>query len=149
MSEGGFRFIESLCPYCSSQMSGETCPNCGHICSRCGTPSKETPCPNCGHGSPAQGYSPTGSPAPAQSPEFSDVKQILGRMPSRREFNMVRGMVDRNKERIHRLTQLLCDRFPGPLNRELIEARALQVRSKASKSGSDSDSRRVRHLRFP
>jgi hypothetical protein len=118
-------------------MRGGTCPNCGRICPRCGTPSKETPCPQCGHGSLESGYSPTGSPAPAQSPELSDVKRILGRMPSRREFNMVRGMVDRDKERIHRLVELLCDRFPAPLSQELIEMRALQVRRKASKSGSD------------
>jgi hypothetical protein len=45
-------------------------------------------------------------------------------------------MIDRNKERIHRLTELLCDRFPAPLNRGLIEMRALQVKNKASKSGS-------------
>jgi hypothetical protein len=93
------------------------------------------PCPQCGHGSLAQGYSPTGSPAPAQSPEFSDLQRILGRTPSRREFYMVRGMVDRNRERIHRLTESLCERFPAPLSRKLIEMRALQVRNKASKDG--------------
>ncbi|MGH9920525.1 MAG: zinc ribbon domain-containing protein, partial [Nitrososphaerales archaeon] len=125
------------CPYCGSSMRDGTCPSCGHICPRCGTPSKELACPQCGSGSFIHGYSPTGSPAPAQSPEFSDVRQILGRMPSRREFNMVRGMIDRDKERIHRLVELLCNKFPAPLSRELIEMRALQVRKKASKSGSD------------
>ena len=50
---------------------------------------------------------------------------------------MVRGMVDRDKERIHKVVELLCNRFPAPLSQELIEMRALQVRKKASKSGSD------------
>ena len=48
-----------------------------------------------------------------------------------REFNMVRGIVDKDRERVHRLTELLCERFPAPLNRELIEMRAIQVRNKA------------------
>src|SRR5271157_517975 len=125
----------SACPYCGSLMGEGRCPRCGYICQRCGTPTKELPCPHCGHGS-VQGYSPTGSPAPAQSPELADVQRILGRMPSRREFNMVRGMVDRDKERIHRLAELLCQRFAAPLSQELIELRALQVRHKASKNGS-------------
>ncbi len=57
-------------------------------------------------------------------------------MPSRREYNMVRGMIDRDRERIHKLAELLCDKFPAPLSQDLIELRALQVRSKALKSGS-------------
>src|SRR5271157_3537174 len=93
---------ESPCPYCGSSMSEGRCASCGSICPRCGTPSKDLPCPQCGHGSFLQGYSPTGSPAPAQSPELSDVQRILGRMPSRREFNMIRGMTDRDRERIHK-----------------------------------------------
>jgi len=126
----------SACPYCGSLMGEGRCPRCGYICQRCGTPTKELPCPHCGHGS-IEGYSPTGSPAPAQSPELADVQRILGRMPSRREFNMVRGMVDRDKERIHRLAELLCQRHQAPLSEELIELRALQVRNKAAKSGSE------------
>jgi len=139
LSPDGVRPETNNCPYCGSQMQAETnfCEGCGTICPRCGTPSKETPCPQCGHGSVSQRYSPTGSPAPAQSPELSEVRRIIGRTPSRREFYMVRGMVDRNRERIHRLAELLRERFPAPLSRELIEARALQVRNKASKAGSD------------
>jgi hypothetical protein len=49
---------------------------------------------------------------------------------------MMRGMIDRDRERIHRLTELICDRFPAPLKRQLIEARAIQVRSRARKGGS-------------
>ncbi len=139
MSAKGLQPEANGCPYCGSSLQAETnlCETCGTICPRCGTPSKDTPCPQCGHGSVSEGYSPTGSPAPAQSPELSDVKRIIGRMPSRREFNMVRGMVDRKKERIHRLTEAICERFPAPVNRELVEARAIQVRSKASKAGYD------------
>jgi len=128
---------EGLCPYCGTSMGEGECRKCGRICPRCGTPSRELVCPQCGHGSsPTGAFASTGSPAPAQSPEFSDVQQILGRPPSRREFNMVRGMIDRDRERIHRLTEQICDRFPAPLNRQLIEARAIQVWSRARKSES-------------
>jgi hypothetical protein len=81
-------------------------------------------------------FSSTGSPAPAQSPEFSDVQTIFGRIPSKREFNMVRGMIDRDKERVHKLAELLCDRCEVPLNQELIELRALQVRTQTLKNRS-------------
>src|SRR5713101_2890760 len=128
---------ESPCPYCGCLMKEEVCPECGRICPRCGTPSKEPACPQCGHGSPTDGYGPTGSPGPAQSPELSDVQRILGRTPSMREFNMVRGIIDKDRERVHRLTELLCERFPAPLSRELIEMRAIQVRNKARKSGTE------------
>jgi hypothetical protein len=57
-------------------------------------------------------------------------------MPSKREFNMVRGLIDREKERIHKLAELLCDRCSVTLNQELIEARALQARNRALKSRS-------------
>ncbi len=50
---------------------------------------------------------------------------------------MVRGMIDRDKERIHRLTELLCDKLPASLNRELVEMRAAQVRSRALKHGAE------------
>ena len=129
---------ESHCPYCGSVMSEGTCPRCGRICPRCGTPSKEPACPNCGLGGAVQGFTESSSPAPAQSPEFSDVKQMLGRPPSRREYNMFRGMmIDRDKERTHRLTELLCGRLATPLSRELVEMRALQVRSRARKGGEE------------
>jgi hypothetical protein len=49
---------------------------------------------------------------------------------------MVRGMVDRDKERIHRLAELLCNGLEAPLSRELIEFRALQVLRGASKRGT-------------
>ena len=49
---------------------------------------------------------------------------------------MVRGMVDRDRERIHRLAELLCQKFEAPLNRELIESRAFQVLRGASKKGA-------------
>jgi hypothetical protein len=49
---------------------------------------------------------------------------------------MVRGMVDRDRERIHRLAELLCQKLETPLNRELIESRALQVLRGASKKGA-------------
>src|SRR5438093_2376617 len=127
---------ESPCPYCGCLMREGLCPGCGRICPRCGTPSKEPACPQCGHGSPTDGYSPTGSPGPAQSPVLSDVRRILGRTPSMREFNMVRGIIDKDRERVHKLTELLCERFPAPLSRELIEMRAIQVRNKALKSGT-------------
>jgi hypothetical protein len=127
----------SPCPYCGSPMREGACPNCGRICPRCGTPSKEPTCPQCGFGSLIDGLSQTGSPAPAQSPEFSDVQRILGRTPSRREFNMVRGMIDKDRERIHRLTELLCEKVPTPLSRELVEMRATQVRNRARKSGTE------------
>ena len=130
---GGHRV--SHCPYCGSVMSEGVCRWCGRICARCGTPSKEPSCPNCGLGGPVQGFTESSSPAPAQSPEFSDVKRMLGRTPSRREYNMFRGLIDRDKERIHRLTELLCGRLATPLNRELVEMRALQVRSRARKGG--------------
>jgi hypothetical protein len=94
-------------------------------------------CPHCGQGSPVQGYTDTVSPAPAQSPEFSDVQRILGRTPSRREFNMFRGMIDKDRERTHRLTELLCERLSTPLSRELVEVRALQVGGRARKGGAE------------
>lgn len=118
-------------------MSEGRCPNCGNICPRCGTPTKELPCLQCGYGSSHQGYSTTSSPAPAQSPELADVQRILGRTPSRREFNMVRGIVDRDRERIHKLSEMLCQRLQAPLSQELIEMRALQVLNKAAKIGSE------------
>jgi hypothetical protein len=65
------------------------------------------------------------------------VQRILGRTPSRREFNMVRGMIDKDRERIHRLTELLCEKVPTPLSRELVEMRATQVRNRARKSGTE------------
>jgi len=49
---------------------------------------------------------------------------------------MVRGMVDRDRERIHRLAELLCQKLEAPLNRELIESRALHVLRGASKKGA-------------
>ena len=128
----------SHCPYCGSVMSEGTCPRCGRICPTCGTPSKEPACPGCGLGAPVQGFTESSSPAPAQSPEFSGVKQMLGRPPSRREYDMFRGlMIDRDKERTHRLTELLCGRLATPLSRELVEMRALQVRSRARKGGEE------------
>jgi hypothetical protein len=63
---------------------------------------------------------------------------MLGRPPSRREYDMFRGlMIDRDKERTHRLTELLCGRLATPLSRELVEMRALQVRSRARKGGEE------------
>jgi hypothetical protein len=50
---------------------------------------------------------------------------------------MVRGMVNRDKERTHKLVELLCEKLPTPLNQELIEGRALQVRSKANKGSAE------------
>ena len=53
-----------------------------------------------------------------------------------REFNMVRGIIDKDRERVHRLTELLCERFPAPLSRELIDNRkVLQKVSKEPKFG--------------
>ena len=45
--------------------------------------------------------------------------------------------IDRDKERTHRLTELLCGRLATPLSRELVEMRALQVRSRARKGGEE------------
>jgi hypothetical protein len=45
-------------------------------------------------------------------------------------------MIDRDKERIHKLAELLCDRCEVHLSQELIEARALQARNRALKTGS-------------
>jgi hypothetical protein len=50
----------------------------------------------------------------------------------------VQGLDDRQgqRERTHRLTELLCGRLATPLSRELVEMRALQVRSRARKGGT-------------
>lgn len=50
---------------------------------------------------------------------------------------MVRGMIDKDRERIHKLTELLCEKVPTPLSRELIEMRATQVRNRARKGGTE------------
>jgi len=50
---------------------------------------------------------------------------------------MFRGMIDKDRERTHRLTELLCERLPTPLSRELVEMRALQVRGRARKGGAE------------
>ena len=60
----------------------------------------------------------------------------MGRAPSRREYNMFRGLIDRDKERVHRLSELLCQRFAAPIKSDLVEARALQARRGASKNGA-------------